>query len=303
MPLCNVRDITVRFGGVTALDGVSLELLEGELVALIGPNGAGKTTLFNVVCGIQRPSAGLVTFDRLPINALDPTERARLGIGRTFQTPQAFTSLTVLDNLLLPAWLPRAGGVIPDLVPLPGAGRAKRAARDRARGIAAFLGLEDTLERLPGELSLGRRRLIELGRALAASPRLLLLDEPASGLDAAETARFAELLLRVRDVFKLTMLLVEHDMQLVLSVADYVYVLNFGKLLAQGEPRVVVSNPEVIAAYLGGDHDGSSNGTGAPAPTAAAAAAHVSASPAADTQAGASGMPGASRGGGHEPAI
>ncbi len=256
MPLCNVRGVTVRFGGVTALDNVSLELLEGEFVALIGPNGAGKTTLFNVLCGIQRPSAGVVTFDRLPINGLDPTERSRLGIGRTFQTPQAFTSLTVLDNLLLPAWLPRAGGVIPDLVPLPGAGRAKRAARDRARGIAAFLGIEDTLERQPGELSLGRRRLVELGRALSASPRLLLLDEPASGLDAAETERFAELLLRVRDVFKLTMLLVEHDMQLVLSVAEYVYVLNFGKLLAQGEPRAVVSNPEVIAAYLGGDHSG-----------------------------------------------
>ena len=270
MPLCNVRDVSVRFGGVTALDNVSLELLEGELVALIGPNGAGKTTLFNVVCGIQRPSRGTVIFDRQPINALDPTERARLGIGRTFQTPQAFTSLTVLDNLLLPAWLPRFGGVIPDLVPLPGGGKAKRAARDRARGIAAFLGLEDTLERLPGELSLGRRRLIELGRALAATPRLLLLDEPASGLDAAETERFAELLLRVRDVFKLTMLLVEHDMQLVLSVADYVYVLNFGKLLAQGEPQAVVSNPEVVVAYLGGDQTGA-NGTAQAMAGAAAA--------------------------------
>ena len=281
MPLCNVRDVSVRFGGVTALDNVSLELLEGELVALIGPNGAGKTTLFNVVCGIQRPSRGTVVFDRLPINPLDPTERARLGIGRTFQTPQAFTSLTVLDNLLLPAWLPRFGGVIPDLVPLPGGGRARRAARDRARGIAAFLGIEDTLERQPGELSLGRRRLIELGRALAASPRLLLLDEPASGLDAAETERFAALLLRVRDVFKLTMLLVEHDMQLVLSVADYVYVLNFGKLLAQGEPQAVVSNPEVVAAYLGGDQVGA-NGSGR-----VAAAAAESGGPAAQMPTGA----------------
>ncbi|HEX6800764.1 MAG TPA: ABC transporter ATP-binding protein [Ktedonobacterales bacterium] len=282
MPLCNVREVSVRFGGVTALDNVSLELLEGELVALIGPNGAGKTTLFNVVCGIQRPSRGTVIFDRLPINPLDPTERARLGIGRTFQTPQAFTSLTVLDNLLLPAWLPRFGGVIPDLVPLPGSGRAKRAARDRARGIAAFLGIEDTLERLPGELSLGRRRLIELGRALAASPRLLLLDEPASGLDAAETERFAALLLRVRDVFKLTMLLVEHDMQLVLSVADYVYVLNFGKLLAQGEPQAVVNNPEVVAAYLGGDQAGA-NGSA----QATAGAVAASTRPAAQTPTGA----------------
>jgi branched-chain amino acid transport system ATP-binding protein len=252
MALCSLRDVTVRFGGVTALEDVSLELLGGELVALIGPNGAGKTTLFNVVSGIQRPNAGAVIFDQRPINDLDPTARARLGIGRTFQTPQAFGSLTVLENLLLPAWLPRYGGVLPDLLPLPGAGRARRAARERARGIADFLGIADTLERLPGELSLGRRRLVELGRALAAEPKLLLLDEPASGLDAAETERFAALLLRVRDVFRLTLLLVEHDMQLVLSVADYVYVLNFGKLLAQGEPQAVVSNPAVIAAYLGG---------------------------------------------------
>jgi branched-chain amino acid transport system ATP-binding protein len=253
MPLCEARDVTVRFGGVVALDHITLEMLEGEFVALIGPNGAGKTTLFNVVSGIQRPASGAVIYARQPINDLDPSARTRLGIGRTFQTPQAFSSLTVLENLLLPAWLPRFGGVLPDLVPLPGAGAARRAARDRARGIAAFLGIVDTLERFPSELSLGRRRLVELARALAANPRLLLLDEPASGLDAAETERFAELLLRVRDVFRLTVLLVEHDMQLVLGVADYLYVLNFGKLLAEGKPREVVADPAVVAAYLGGD--------------------------------------------------
>lgn len=255
MPLCDVRGVTVRFGGVTALDTVSMELLEGEFVALIGPNGAGKTTLFNVLSGIQRPASGEIVYRNQPINELDSTNRARLGIGRTFQTPQAFASLTVLDNLLLPGWLPRFGGVLTDLIPLPGAGRARRVARDRACGIAAFLGIEDTLDRYPSELPLGKRRLIELARALCIEPRLLLLDEPASGLDAAETERFAELLLRVRDIFRLTMLLVEHDMQLVLSVADYLYVLNFGKLLAQGEPTAVVNNPAVVAAYLGGDAD------------------------------------------------
>jgi branched-chain amino acid transport system ATP-binding protein len=265
MPLCDVRRVTVRFGGVTALDAVSMELLEGEFVALIGPNGAGKTTLFNVLSGIQRPAAGEIIYRNQPINDLDPSDRAHLGVGRTFQTPQAFGSLTVLDNLLLPGWLPRFGGVLTDLVPLPGAGRARRVARDRARGIAAFLGIEDTLDRYPSELPLGKRRLIELARALCIEPRLLLLDEPASGLDAAETARFAELLLRVRDIFRLTMLLVEHDMQLVLSVADYLYVLNFGKLLAQGEPKAVVSNPEVVAAYLGGEAD--ANGAATPLPT------------------------------------
>ncbi len=269
MPLCDVRDVTVRFGGVVALDAVSIELLEGEFVALIGPNGAGKTTLFNVLSGIQRPAAGAIIYARQQINELDPSARARLGIGRTFQTPQAFSSLTVLDNLLLPAWLPRFGGVFPDLIPLPGAGRARRAATDRARGIAAFLGIEDTLERYPSELSLGQRRLIELARALCSSPRLLLLDEPASGLDATETDRFAELLLRVRDVFRLTMLLVEHDMQLVLGVADYLYVLNFGKLLAQGNPEDVVRDPAVVAAYLGGEeHDDATAGSLAANPAA-----------------------------------
>jgi ABC-type branched-subunit amino acid transport system ATPase component len=253
MPLCDVRDVTVRFGGVVALDVVSMELLEGELVALIGPNGAGKTTLFNVVSGIQRPAAGDVIYAGQSINGLDPSLRSRMGIGRTFQTPQAFGSLTVLDNLLLPAWLPRYGGVLPDLLPIPGAGSARRAARDQARGVAAFLGIEDTLSRHPTELPLGKRRLIELARALCTSPRLLLLDEPASGLDATETARFAELLLRVRDVFRLTMLLVEHDMQLVLGIADYAYVLNFGKLLSSGRAQEVVSDPAVVAAYLGGD--------------------------------------------------
>ncbi|MGE5334279.1 MAG: ABC transporter ATP-binding protein [Nitrososphaerota archaeon] len=252
MPLCEVRNVSVRFGGVVALDQISLELLEGEFVALIGPNGAGKTTLFNVLSGIQHPASGSIIYALQQINELEPANRARLGIGRTFQTPQAFSSLTVLDNLSLPAWLPRFGGVFPDLLPLPGAGSARRAARERARGIAAFLGIEDTLERYPGELSLGQRRLVELARALAGSPRLLLLDEPASGLDAAETERFAELLLRVRDIFRLTMLLVEHDMDLVLAVAEYLDVLNFGKLLAQGEPQKVVNDPEVIAAYLGG---------------------------------------------------
>jgi branched-chain amino acid transport system ATP-binding protein len=267
MPLCEVREVTVRFGGVVALEDVSLQLLEGELVALIGPNGAGKTTLFNVISGIQRPNAGTILYANQPINDLDMTSRARLGIGRTFQTPQAFSSLTVLDNLLLPGWLPRFGGVGSDLVPLPGAGRARRAAAERACGIAAFLGVENILERYPAELSLGQRRLIELARALAASPRLLMLDEPASGLDAAETERFAELLLRVRDVFQLTMLLVEHDMRLVLAVADYTYVLDFGKLLAEGQPGDVVSNPAVVAAYLGGD--GGADPRAAPAPNSA----------------------------------
>lgn len=253
MPICDVRGVTVRFGGVTALDSVTMEVLEGEFVALIGPNGAGKTTLFNVLSGIQRPAEGEIIYLNQSINTLDPSQRARLGVGRTFQTPQAFGSLTVLDNLLLPGWLPRFGGIIPDLIPIPGAGAARRAARDRARGVAAALGIEDTLDRYPGELPLGKRRLIELARAVCAEPRLLLLDEPASGLDAEETGRFAELLLRVRDIFKLTILLVEHDMQLVLGVADYLYVLNFGKLLAQGEPTAVVSDPVVVSAYLGGD--------------------------------------------------
>ena len=253
MTLLELHEVSRSFGSLYAVDGVTTSIETGEIRGLIGPNGAGKTTLVNLLSGFLSPSHGRISLGGVRVDGEPAHARVRHGIGRTFQTPQAFSSLTVLDNLTLPGWLPRFGGVFADLIPLPGAGQARRAARDRARGVAAVLGIADTLDRYPSELPLGKRRLIELARALCAEPQLLLLDEPASGLDAEETARFAELLLRVRDIFKLTMLLVEHDMQLVLSVADYLYVLNFGRLLAQGDPAMVVSDPAVVAAYLGGD--------------------------------------------------
>jgi branched-chain amino acid transport system ATP-binding protein len=249
MALLEVEGITKRFRGVTAVDNLSLRVHRGEMVSLIGPNGAGKSTSFNCFSGLMPPDAGRVSFDGEDLLAMAPHQRALAGLGRTFQTVQLFGDLTVWENLTVAAQSRGSVGMVGHML---GLGRIEtRCFRERARVIAQFVGIGDVLERPARVLPLRQQRLTELARALCLEPQLLLLDEPASGMDAAETDEFARLLLRIRKSFRLSMLYVEHDMRLVMAVSDYIYVLDFGKLIAQGKPDEVRTNPAVIAAYLG----------------------------------------------------
>jgi branched-chain amino acid transport system ATP-binding protein len=249
VPLLEVEDVTKRFRGVVAVDGVSLRVHRGEMVSLIGPNGAGKSTTFNCLSGLLEPDEGGVRFDGYDLLATPPHERALLGVGRTFQTVQLFGDLSVWDNLLVAA---QSRGVTGMLGHMVGLGRTEtQRFRERARVVAQFCGIGHLLDRPARELPLREQRLTELSRALCLEPSLLLLDEPASGMDSAETDEFAELLLRIRKSFRVAMLYVEHDMRLVMAISDYIYVLDFGRLIAHGTPDEVRANPAVIEAYLG----------------------------------------------------
>jgi len=253
MTMLRVRDVSVRFGGIVALDGVSLDLNRGEILGLIGPNGAGKTTLFNCVSGVIRPERGAIFFDGHSLKFTPPHERARLGIARTFQNLQLWSSMTVQENVTVPMDALGRRNTLSDALNLPFSAYAERASSERARAILHVLELERHAGTLAGDLPAGIQRRVEIARALAMKPSLLLLDEPAAGLDAPETSRLAELLHAVRDRFHVSMLLVDHDMSLVLRVSDYVYVLDFGKVLAKGRPAAIRDDPKVIAAYLGAE--------------------------------------------------
>jgi branched-chain amino acid transport system ATP-binding protein len=251
MTMLRLRDISVRFGGIVALDGVSLDLNRGEILGLIGPNGAGKTTLFNCVSGVIGPEKGSMFFEGRSLKYAPPHERARRGIARTFQNLQLWGSMTVQENLTVPMDALGGRNTFSDALHLPFSAYAERASSERARAILHVLDLGRYANALAGDLPAGIQRRVEIARALAMKPRLLLLDEPAAGLDAPETSRLAELLHEVREKFHVSMLLVDHDMSLVMRVCDYVYVLDFGKVLAKGRPSAIRDDPKVIAAYLG----------------------------------------------------
>lgn len=250
-PLLEAKDITIRFGGVVANDAVSYEVRPGEICGLIGPNGAGKTTNFNCVNGLLVPNSGSVSFRGKEITGEPTHERARMGMARTFQIMRLFPRLTVLDNLLVGTHLKNESGFVSNLLMTDGTRRHDREARDRVQEVAAMLGIDQHLDHRVAGLPFGVLRLVELGRAILTQPTLLLLDEPASGLDVTETDAFAEILFRVRDEMGNTILLIEHDMRLVMNVCDYLYVLDFGRNLADGFPDEIRANQSVIAAYLG----------------------------------------------------
>jgi ABC-type branched-subunit amino acid transport system ATPase component len=247
-----VDDVTVRFGGLRALDDVSLRVPSGAIVGLVGPNGAGKTTLFNCATGVVRPTTGRVHLFGQDVTGWPVHHRARLGVGRTFQRLELFGSLSVLENLVVAVESSSTqGGLASDLLALPPSLDLRAVAEAKAHQILDELGLSAYASSYAGDLPGGVSRLVEVARALSTGPRLLLLDEPSSGLRANESEQLSRYLRQVRDDQGVSLLVVEHDMAFVLGMCEYVYVLDFGKLLAEGTPAQIRADPAVQAAYLG----------------------------------------------------
>ena len=260
--LLEVERLTMRFQGLTALDGVSFAMEPSSIVSVIGPNGAGKTTLFNCITGMYRPTSGQVRFDGCEVGNLRAHEISRQGIARTFQNLALFGGLTVLENLLVGDYQHGRSGLLGGALALPRARAEQRAAEAAAREVLDFLGMPEVADAYPAELSYGRQKQVEFARALMQKARLVLLDEPMAGMSVGEKDEMTRLIRRVRRQYGIGFLIVEHDIPVIMNISDRIVVLDFGRRIAEGSPEEIRSNPEVIAAYLGSE---------ASAPVAAAA--------------------------------
>ncbi|HZD19248.1 MAG TPA: ABC transporter ATP-binding protein [Burkholderiales bacterium] len=249
--LLRVQDVAVRFGGIVALDGVSFDVPAGSIVGLIGPNGAGKTTLFNCISRLYPCERGDIALGGRSLLGVPRHRIAALGIGRTFQNLALFRTMSVLENVMVGRHSRSRGGFFAAALRLPYSVRADAEARDKARELLALLELERFAAMPVGALPFGTQKRVELARALAGEPQLVLLDEPASGLNHEEVGAIGALIRRLRERLQLTVLLVEHHMQLLMSLSDWVVALNFGKRIAEGTPAEVRNHPELVRAYLG----------------------------------------------------
>lgn len=248
--MLEIRGITQVFGGVTALDNVSFVVRPSEITGVIGPNGAGKTTLFNIISGIYRQSSGTIIFNGKDISGLPSEKLALYGLVRTFQNIELFGQMTVLENAMVGMHTRSRSGIISCMLKTPGNLKEERHIRERAFHWLEYTGIADIADAQAGNLPFGKGRLLEIARAMALEPIIILMDEPAAGLNNRETGDLAQLIRKIRDS-GITVVLVEHDMELVMDVCDSILVLNLGRHLAEGSPREIQENPAVIAAYLG----------------------------------------------------